>query len=191
MANLPTDPLAAVIAAARKSKPAPRVAPYATRMNAIGPSVLIMDISGSMSATAWSARRKIDILAEAVANISDAVKIAFSSSARILSPTDPVPAPSGTTNLTAAIILAQTLRPSQTLVISDGQPDDAASALAEARSLTGVINALYVGPDADIAAIKFMSELARVGMGQSQTHDMVRSGPNALAATAQKMLPSK
>jgi len=49
------------------------------------------------------------------------------------------------------------------------------AALAEADRLTGVIHALYVGPDGDAAAIAFMRRLARLGGGSAVVHDLAKA----------------
>lgn len=190
------NPLQSIIDQAA-GKPAPaRVEAYARRLNASGPTVLLLDVSGSMAAAAWGGRRKIDILREAVRDLmtTDAPRlVTFSATATAL-PDDAssaaIPEPAGGTALHRGIDAVADLQPARTLVISDGQPDDEGRALAAAALLTGTIDVLYVGPDADAAAIAFMARLARAGSGAMHKHDLARSGPAALAQSARKLLGS-
>ena len=62
------------------------------------------------------------------------------------------------------------------MVISDGQPDDPARALAIARKFRGAIDVLYVGPDSDAAAIAFMRQLAAAAGGEVIVNDISQPG---------------
>jgi hypothetical protein len=127
-----------------------------------GAILIVADVSGSMSESTGT-RRKIDILREAVSQKPENARlIAFSAMAHEVSE---LPDPNGGTALHLALELAARYKPATTLVISDGQPDDKAMALAAARALTGIINVLYCGPDGDQEAILFMQALARAGLG--------------------------
>lgn len=183
------NPLQSLISAAAKRLPSQTgaTASYHARTGASGPSVILADVSGSMATTAWGGRRKVEILREAVAGMlrPEHRLIAFSSSAR---ETREIPEPDGGTALHIAIEHATGLRPSQTLVISDGQPDDAARALRAAEALPGVIHTLYVGPDSDRAAMDFMARLARLGTGRAQSADLRTTGPAQLTAHVNRLL---
>lgn len=86
----------------------------------------------------------------------------------------------GSTNLTAALRFARTsdLPGVRFVVISDGQPDNEDTALAEARQFRGRIDVVYVGPEGGYGS-GFMQRLAAIGRGQSVT-----------AAHAQKLAPT-
>lgn len=64
-----------------------------------------------------------------------------------------VPEPENNTNLAQALREVQRLDPGVTLVISDGQPDNARAALDVASTFRGAIDVLYIGNDKDYAAI--------------------------------------
>jgi hypothetical protein len=188
------NPLQSIIDQAAAKPALPRVEAYARRLNASGPTVLLLDVSGSMAAAAWGGRRKIDILRDAVRDLmsTDAPRlVTFAATAAAL-PADAastaIPEPAGGTALHRGIDAVSDLRPARTLVISDGQPDDEGRALAAAALLTGTIDVLYVGPDSDAAAIAFMARLARSGSGTMHKHDLMRSGSAALASVARRIM---
>jgi len=72
----------------------------------------------------------------------------------------------------AALELARTFDPGVTLVISDGQPDRIADALAIARTFRGAIDALYVGHESDALAMDFMRRLAKAARGEVRSADL-------------------
>jgi hypothetical protein len=161
-------------------------------MHADGPAVIVADVSGSMDSAAWGGKRKIDILRAAVAEIMSGFPsprlIAFSGGVLDI---ERLPEPSGGTALHLALTYATRYRPGSTLVISDGQPDDETKALASAEALPGRIDTLYVGPDADKAAINFMARLARLGCGQSSRADLARAQPQLASTMRQLLLSSR
>ena len=164
---------------------------FARRLNAVGPRVLVADVSGSMSSPAWSGRSKASVLGAAVADLMRETPapclIAFSS--RVYDRVSVLPEPNGTTALHLALACAVGYQPGATLVISDGQPDDEQHALAQAERLSGRIDTLYVGPDSDRAAIDFMRRLARVGCGRDMRADLGRPQPR-LGSTIRQLLLS-
>lgn len=170
-----------------------RTEAFARRLHHDGPSILIADVSESMTSPAWGGKRKIDVLRAAVGDIMSGAPvphvIAFSSDVR--EGVTQLPEPAGGTALHLAIAAAARHRPGTTLVISDGQPDDEAKALAEAELLTGRIDTMYVGPDADKAAIDFMARLARLGCGSHSSADLTRAQPQLAVKMQQLLLPNR
>lgn len=179
MSNLPANPLQGMLKRAAQSLPATtgRVAAQQERIDRRrGQAVMLADISASMGMPATGGQRKIDVLREAVAAAvrqSAARLFVFSGQSREVRD---VPEPEGNTNLAAALDAVRALDPGVTLVISDGQPDNAAAALAAARKFRGAIDVLYIGPESDAAALAFMRALAKAGNGDVRVHDIARLG---------------
>lgn len=184
-----TNPLQQLLQQAAKLPATGEADRYKSRQRAGGATVAICDCSGSMDETA-GARRKIDHLREALKELWSQIRggrlIGFSSAPIWLSDPDDLPAPSGGTDLAAALTLAAGVEPSRSVVISDGQPNDETAALAAAEKLSGRIDVLYCGPDDDAKAIDFMRRLARVGCGSAIVHDLRRGVP--LLAPARLLL---
>ncbi len=85
--------------------------------------------------------------------------VAFNNRIKEVSGLADLPEPAGDTDLAGAITYAKRFRPRRTVIISDGQPNDANAALQAADSITGVINAIYCGPESDSQAIAFLQSL--------------------------------
>jgi hypothetical protein len=155
-------------------------------------TVALVDTSGSMAQREGS-RRRIDLLADVLQQVlaaDPAIRIiAFASIPEELTGAEPgrnlrLPEPCGSTALHLAFErAAQGPRPNRLVVISDGSPDDPQAALAAAKALAPVIiDAYYVGPDDEHAAIGFMRALSFAGgrPGVSGLRSLAR--PEALAA---------
>lgn len=161
---------------------------FHNRFNVQGPDLILADVSGSMSSLAWGGRQKIDVLREAITYVREntpSILITFSST--VQENVYEIPQPGGNTALHLALESALKYSPKTTLVISDGQPDDPSEALRQTHYLTGVINTLYVGPDTDQTAIRFMNDLARSGCGVYQKADLTNQKVR-LGAIIQKLL---
>ncbi|MEW5425090.1 hypothetical protein [Amorphus sp. 3PC139-8] len=176
--NLPTPKLQGVLNRAARSLPRETgtTATASRRVSATGPALICADVSGSMQAPAWGGRAKIEILREAIAAImgeGGRRLITFSSRPTVDAPG--IGPAGGGTDLAAALAACRELGPSHTLVVSDGQPDSSTAALAEAERLPGIIDVLYIGPDSDRAAMDFMRQLARTGMGACRSADIART----------------
>jgi Mg-chelatase subunit ChlD len=142
-----------------------------------GRVVVLADISASMDTMAWGGQRKIDILRDAVSIALQgrtAKLFVFSGNVREVSAIPTMT--EANTALHNALAHVRTLDPGVTLVISDGQPDNAPAALAEAAKFRGVIDVLYVGPETDAAAIAFMRKLAQATNGDVRIHDIAKLG---------------
>lgn len=100
------------------------------------------------------------------------------------------PMPTGFTNLTMALRMAQEADTGAVrfVVISDGQPNSKETALVVAREFTGQIDTVLVGEGEDWereSSAEFMAELARIGRG---TFTRDASGMRFLAESVIKML---
>ena len=159
--------------------------------------VILADTSGSMADTAGS-RAKIDLLREAVAETWEGLHpsvrrlVRFDSAALSLYSPAELTEPSGGTAMHLGLRTAGNVQPTRVIVISDGQPDDAAEALKAADELGCRIDVLYCGPDSDAASIAFMRRLARVGCGECVVEDVVRAagGLRLTAAVKRLALPA-
>lgn len=185
MSNELVNPLQAIVRKAAQSLPATtgRTAAQQVRIDRrAGEVVILADVSASMSAPSTPGKRKIDVLREAVAAAkqrSPCRLIAFSGEAREV---EQIPEPDSHTDLANGLRAAQAHDPGMALVISDGQPDHAAAALAVARAFRGAIDVLYIGPEDDLGAIEFMRVLAAAGGGDVTINDV------GTAAGAQRLL---
>jgi len=192
MSTVLTNPLQALIGQASEQESLGEVSKLRQRQQqATSEIVILADVSSSMSEVAGG-KTKIEILREALSHVwpdcPNAHLITFSSlPAFMMSPND-LPAPSGGTALHLAIEAAQPLRPGQTIVISDGQPDDQNAALAAANSLTGRIDVIYCGPDSDLEAIAFLQRLARSTGGQCVVTPQNANQSNSLLEPVRRLL---
>ena len=66
--------------------------------------------------------------------------------------------------------VAANWKPQKTILISDGLPDNENYALAAIEHLTGSVDTIYCGPDAD-PAVAFLRSLSRAGIGTHVTWD--------------------
>jgi hypothetical protein len=140
-----------------------------------------------MASPAWGGRRKIDVLRDAVQAVCaprDRLVTFSSRAADVMA----IGEPDGGTALHLGLAHIEPWRPSHTLVISDGQPDNEGAALAQADQITGIIDVLYVGPDSDRAAMDFMRRLARVGCGTMHAADIAQKSVAALTGGMRLLL---
>ena len=136
-------------------------------------------------------KRKIDILRQANRQLINEVVLVFSSGCDRIASSQLIPEPFGGTAMHLGLHQAASYAPSHTLVVSDGQPDCQRQTLLAAQKLSGVISTLYIGDDADIEAIAFMSKLARIGCGRSEVCDIRNPQNQARLSSAIKgLLPS-
>lgn len=134
--------------------------------------LLICDVSGSMDMNdAPGRKRRIDALREVVSQLRHrfpALRIvAFSSQPMLVSLA--LPEPGGNTALHLALDFAAPLaRPNEAVcLITDGEPDDEAAALAAARRFGRRIEVFYVGPEGGRGQ-RFLSQLAAITGGAYQ-----------------------
>lgn len=180
-----TSPLQAIVRKAAQTLPATtgRTAQQQARLERrVGKTVILADVSGSMTGHAADGRRKIDLLREAVnAARAGARLVVFSQHAREV---DQIPEPETNTDMAAGLETVKAFDPGTTLVISDGEPDDAHAALAVARTFRGAIDVLYIGPADNARAIDFMRRLAAAADGRVTINDL-------MAADGVRLLPQR
>lgn len=168
------------------------VARLETKLHAAGTaSVVLADVSGSMSEAVGGRGLKIDVLREAmqVAVPPGAVLIAFAALPRVIDSPAHLPYPGGGTALHLALDEAARQRPRYTLVITDGRPDLPEAALQRAAALPGTLDVIYCGPDDDAEAIEFARRLASTGAGRAHFHDLRKAAARqALAPTIRAAL---
>ena len=165
MSNHITVKLDTVLAAALAGLPRTTGATASAQAKIDRPvQIVLADVSASMAEPAGG-RRKIDVLSDALRYTPQGIWIAaFSSHVRNVCAGEPLPEPEGGTALHLALRHARLLGATQLLVISDGHPDDARLALAEADLMsTARIDIVYCGPEHDIDGLNFMCRLARNG----------------------------
>lgn len=193
MKNQLANPLQNLIGKASATLPARTgaVAAAQDRINRVsnGRTVVLADVSGSMASPAWGGRSKHDILAEAIAATATGHEVlAFAARVTLVTESAALPLPGGGTALHLALRVAHERRPGRILVISDGEPDDPSAALAAAAAFPGVIDVLYIGPDSNAAAMRFLRSLAQAGHGRYEGSDIARAGQPALAHTMRRLI---
>jgi hypothetical protein len=193
MSNI-VNPLQLLINQAASAKPSRAMQTYRERLNpkSSGNTVILLDISGSMSEVVGS-KRKIDILRQAVDRqlLINEVVLVFSSGCDQVASFQLIPEPFGGTAMHLGLQQASFYSPSHTLVVSDGQPDCQKQAFKEAEMLPGTISTLYIGNDKDLNAVAFMSKLARVGCGRFEVcniHNL--ENQKKLGSVIKGLLPS-
>jgi len=183
--NLPANPLAALVSRAAQSLPAETGATARSARRDV--RLVLADTSASM-AEAAGGRTKIDALHEALAALPGDVRtIAFSWRVVEVPRGAPLPAPNGGTALDLALQTAAGMDPDHVLVVSDGHPDDPASALRAASRLRCRIDVIYCGPDGDREGMAFMRRLARHG-GSARHHNLAREPEKLGGALRQLMI---
>lgn len=133
------NPVQSIIAQAAKLKDSKQIEKYRQRLephNINSIQLILIDISGSMSDWVVN-KRKIDVLRQALARPlhNNEVALAFHSVPLQLYSLQEIPEPQGGTALHCAIATSLPYRPAQTLVISDGKPDDPKQALTQAQKI--------------------------------------------------------
>ena len=153
--------------------------------------VVIVDTSGSMGThDSRGGRQRYDVACEELATLQGSLpgKIAvlsFSNNTMFCPDGKPYNQ-GGSTDLAGALKFARVadVPGMRFIVISDGEPNDARAALAEAQRYQNRIDVIYVGPEQMPAGREFLAKLAAASGGQVVTADRAQ---NLLAAT-QKLL---
>jgi hypothetical protein len=156
-------------------------------------AVILCDVSGSMDAhDSRGGRSRYDVacaeLGALQANLPGRLAvIAFSDRPEFV-PGGVPPFLSGGTDLAAALRFAKVadVPGMRFIVISDGEPDNAAEALHVAATFTSRIDTVYVGPEAFPQGREFLERLAARHGGQSVTADRAAQ----LATQAARLLLS-
>jgi hypothetical protein len=149
---------------------------------------LVIDDSGSMASyTDNTEVRKVDAVRKIVHQFReegiDFRQIVFGNTVEIR---EDIPEPAGSTPLTEALVLAKTHGATQVAVLSDGIPDNPATALAAAKDLGVKIDTFYVGPRPSEGEV-FMAQLASQSGGSSHVGDLGK-GIKALEDGVKKVL---
>lgn len=155
--------------------------------------VILVDTSGSMAAKdSRGGRSRYDVACEELAalqaNLPGKVAVlSFSGKMQVMfCPTGVPYSFNGSTDIGGALRFAKVadVPGIRFILISDGEPDDAPAAMAEARQYRNRIDTIYVGPETLPAGRKFLQELAAASGGQQVTADRAQG----LLGATQKLL---
>jgi hypothetical protein len=186
------NPLTAIIQAASQLPETGIAANYHKRIGTGNPDVrcLLLDTSGSMSIDCKGKDRRIDVLRKAVEALEWQFYRIFTFDSTCIEIANPsgLWETGGGTALDLGLKEVAKLNPSQTIVISDGEPNSEEAAIAAAELLSGTISTVYIGDDADKDAIAFMGKLATLGCGTTYVRDLGR-GHLELTGTIRNLLP--
>ena len=192
MSNL-VNSLASIIQAASQLPTTGIAANYHQRIGTGNPNIrcLLLDTSGSMSMECKGKERRIDVLRKAVEGLDWQSYRLFTFDSFCVEIPNPSAlwATGGGTGLDLGLKEIAKLNPSQTVIISDGEPNNEQDALIAAELLTGTISTIHIGDDQDKAAIAFMRKLANLGCGTTYIQDLGRGHVELGAAINRLMLP--
>jgi hypothetical protein len=191
MTNL-INPLTSIIQAASQLPATGIAANYHKRIGTGNPDIrcLLLDTSGSMSIHCKGKDRRIDVLRKAVGALEWQFYRIFTFDSMCTEIANPSALweTGGGTALDLGLKEVAKLNPSQTIVISDGEPNSELDAIAAAELLSGTISTVYIGDDTDKSAIAFMQRLATLGCGTTYVRDLGR-GHLELTGTIRNLLP--
>ena len=153
--------------------------------------VILIDTSGSMgSADSRGGRTRYEVACEELAALQKALpgKIAvlsFSTTV-VFCPNGQPYNQVGSTDLAGALAFAKVadVPGIRFIVISDGEPDNQANALREAKRYQNRIDVIYVGPESQPAGRDFLTKLAQASGGQQVTADRAAG----MAESARRLL---
>jgi Mg-chelatase subunit ChlD len=155
--------------------------------------VVIVDTSGSMAATDSRGRRSryevaCEELAALQAHMPGKIAVIAFSDNTVFVPGGCPPFLGLGTDLAGALRFAKVadVPGMRFIVISDGEPDDEAAALAVASTYKSRIDVIYVGPEAYPRGRNFLQQLAAASSGKLVTADRA----NELAASVETLLLS-
>lgn len=150
--------------------------------------MVIADLSGSMSYSAFEGMSRYECLQQALAPYLGRVQVlAFNNYVREVD-ADSLPVPAGFTAMDKAFQVATYLEPLKVLMISDGCPDNKGRAIDEAKKLINektdgtfdrVMDVMYIGPENE-AAEAFMRQLADIGHGRYFNFKIDKQSPALL-----------
>ncbi len=134
--------------------------------------IAIVDVSGSMAMTDSRGNREryavaCEELRTLQANLPGKIAVVAFSEQAVFSPSG-VPIFQGAgTDLEQALRFVQVADGTvRFIVISDGQPNDPARALALAHTFTSKIDTVFVGPETDFGGAHFLQQLAKAAGGR-------------------------
>jgi hypothetical protein len=186
------NPLTSIIEAASQLPATGIAANYHKRIGTGNPDIrcLLLDTSGSMSIDCKGKDRRIDVLRKAVVALEwQSYRIfTFDSICTEIANPSALWETGGSTALDLGLKEVAKLNPSQTIVISDGEPNSELDAITAAELLSGTISTVYIGDDTDKNAIAFMRKLATLGCGNTYVRDLGR-GHLELSGTIRNLLP--
>jgi Mg-chelatase subunit ChlD len=154
-------------------------------------ALVIVDVSGSMAMTDSRGKRsRYEVALEELAALQASMPgkvavIAFSGSVQFV-PGGAPPLIGEATDLAAALRFARLADGADMrfIVVSDGEPDDEAAAMAEAAMYEAHINTVFVGPERYPVGRAFLQRLAAASGGRSVTADRAQE----LAVTLETLL---
>ncbi len=151
-------------------------------------SLLLVDVSGSMSEPIAAGGRKIDALRTVVATLREGHPVpiaAFGGNGRVVLLDTAVPEPSGGTPMAEAIDYAAGQGATHAVMVTDGLPASESATLASARMFGGPIDVFYIGDGRDSGA-RFAEALAAATGGTVNLTDLGK--PKELAGKITLML---
>lgn len=184
------NPLQDLLSSASKALPknTNTVDSFRQRLEHKGQRIILADISESMNLPAWSNYSRIEVLRESVNSIRNDFDRIVTFNDQVHDSPENLSKASGSTELHKGIKHIKQYNPSVTLIICDGEPDSEVKALAEAETLTGIINVLFIGSEHNVVAINFMKQLARTGHGKYQSSDFKKPDAKKMLADNIKRL---
>ncbi len=158
------NPIAAILAAASKSKPSADSQARASRATGQGSSAFdlqLIDCSGSMAEKTESGQTKISIVQDILTTLPWCpCNIGFNSSVKLINYSSNLVADGGT-NMALGLLRAGQECPRKILLISDGCPDSESAAFEAAEGIGCSISCFFVGDDGDNHAKEFLRKLAK------------------------------
>lgn len=158
-------------------------------LNVQGPprnSALMLDVSGSMATPLGPNERRIDKLRILVGQFRDQRRFEFSYGCSELTASESPSEPAGGTNMTEAFNCAKREKLTHLVLITDGEPDNADTALEAAKGMK--IDVFYVGDDGNQKAKDFLVKLGKVTGGSYGKVSLDQT--KALAEKIRLCLPS-
>jgi hypothetical protein len=134
-------------------------------------TVILCDCSGSMSQPSGSGKSRFAVMQECLLRVvssmtGEAAVILFGARTKKLASWEAFDADrwhvGATTNLAAALHNAARMNPSHIVVITDGQPNVAHTAIAQARTMLCRIDVYYCG-NGEVETVNFCRELVQFG----------------------------
>lgn len=138
-------------------------------------SLLLVDVSDSMSITLRNGQRRIDALRKIVDGLRETNSFpiaAFGLRGQYsVDVVDYIPEPQGSTPLDLGIEFGGTQGATHLIVVTDGEPNSERAAFEAARTFGGPIDVFFVG-DPHSRGAQFCAELAKMTGGQSGVADL-------------------
>ena len=134
--------------------------------------IVLVDVSGSMGMTdSRGGQQRYSVacseLAKLQASTPGRIAVVAFSTWPTFAPSAVPPYSGGGTDLAAALTFVHPADGTvQFIVISDGEPNDEAKALAIAASFTSKISTVYVGPEDELSGARFLKKLAKASGGK-------------------------